>query len=95
MAAKEKARMNGEDPTKLPEDAYVPACAEICPTGAITFGDLKNPEHKVAKLAASPHAFRLLARLGTEPQVYYYSKREWVRKLGDNYLKNAKGGDHV
>ena len=36
-----------------------------------------------------------LEKLGTDPQVYYYSKREWVRKLGDNYLKNAKGGEHV
>ena len=95
MAAKEQARMNGEDPTELAEDAYIPACAEICPTGAIKFGDLNNPEHEVSKLAASENAFRLLAKLGTDPQVYYYSKREWVRKLGDNYLKNAKGGEHV
>ena len=95
MAAKEQARMNGEDPTQLAEDAYIPACAEICPTGAIKFGDLNNPEHEVSKLAASKYAFRLLEKLGTDPQVYYYSKREWVRKLGDNYLKNAKGGEHV
>lgn len=95
MAAKEQARMNGEDPTKLAEGAYIPACAEICPTGAIKFGDLNNPEHEVSKLAASKYAFRLLEKLGTDPQVYYYSKREWVRKLGDNYLKNAKGGEHV
>jgi len=95
MAAKEQARMNGEDPTELAEDAYIPACAEICPTGAIKFGNLNNPEHEVSKLAASKNAFRLLAKLGTDPQVYYYSKREWVRKLGDNYLKNAKGGEHV
>ena len=95
MAAKERARMNGEDPTQLAEDAYIPACAEICPTGAIKFGDLNNSEHEVSKLAASKYAFRLLEKLGTDPQVYYYSKREWVRKLGDNYLKNAKGGEHV
>ncbi|SDN71329.1 prokaryotic molybdopterin-containing oxidoreductase family, iron-sulfur binding subunit [Desulfonauticus submarinus] len=90
MEAKEKARYEGKDPMKLPEDAYIPACAEICPTGAITFGDLNNPEHKVAKLAKSKYAFRLLERLGTEPQVYYYSEREWVRRLADNYLPNEK-----
>jgi len=95
MAAKEQARMNGEDPTELAEDAYIPACAEICPTGAIKFGDLNNPEHEVTRLAATKFAFRLLEKLGTDPQVYYYSKREWVRKLGDNYLKNEKGGEHV
>lgn len=94
-AAKEAARMNGEDPTELAEDAYIPACAEICPTGAIKFGNLHNPEHQVAQMAKTKFAFRLLEKLGTDPQVYYYSKREWVRKLGDNYLKNAKGGEHV
>ena len=27
---------------------------------------------------------------GTDPQVYYLSKREWVRRQGDNYLENEK-----
>jgi molybdopterin-containing oxidoreductase family iron-sulfur binding subunit len=56
----------------------------------MVFGDLKNPKHKVAKLAKSPNAFRLLEKLGTDPQVYYLSEREWVRREGDNYLKNEK-----
>ena len=89
-AAKEKARAEGRDPMKLEEGEYIPACVEACPTGAIVFGDLNNPEHKVAKLAKSKYAFRLLERLGTEPQVYYLSRREWVRRQGDNYLENEK-----
>ena len=55
---------------------------------APTFGDLKNPKHKVHELSQSPYAFRLLERLGTDPQVYYLSKREWVRREGDNYLEH-------
>ena len=89
-AAKEKARAEGRDPMKLEEGEYIPACVEACPTGAIVFGNLNNPEHKVAKLARSKYAFRLLERLGTEPQVYYLSRREWVRRKGDNYLENEK-----
>jgi len=27
-----------------------------------------------------------LERIGTEPKVYYHSSRDWVRKLGDNFL---------
>jgi menaquinone reductase, iron-sulfur cluster-binding subunit len=84
--AKDKARLEGKDPGNLPEDAYIPACAQACPTGAMTFGDLKNPKHKVHELAKSPNAFRLLEKLGTNTQVYYMSAREWVRKQGDNYL---------
>jgi len=86
MYAKDKARVAGEDPARLAEDAYIPACVEACPTGALHFGDLNNPEHKVSKLKHDPNAFRLLERLGTDPQVYYISTREWVRRLGDNYL---------
>ena len=39
------------------------------------------------------HAFRLLERLGTDPQVYYISRREWVRREGDNYLEHEKTGE--
>ncbi|MDD6088172.1 MAG: 4Fe-4S dicluster domain-containing protein [Desulfovibrionaceae bacterium] len=90
MLAKDRALAAGTDPEKLPEDAYIPACAEICPSGAITFGDVMNPNHAVSKLIRSHRAFRLLERLGTEPQVWYLSSREWVRRLGDNYLSDEK-----
>ena len=72
------------------EEEYQTACTQACPAGAITFGDLLNPRHKVYKLKNDPNAFRLLERLGTNPKVYYVSKREWVRKAGDNYLASEK-----
>jgi molybdopterin-containing oxidoreductase family iron-sulfur binding subunit len=87
-AARDKARVNGLDPDNLKEGDYVTACTQACPNQAITFGDIKNPRHQVHELAKRPYAFRLLERLGTEPQVYYLSRREWVRKLGDNYLEH-------
>jgi molybdopterin-containing oxidoreductase family iron-sulfur binding subunit len=113
MQAKDKVRMDGGDiytvgpdgktHSAIAEDAYVTSCAEACPNGAIVFGDLNNPEHKVHQLVFSgpadpkdphkaptrnPNAFRLLERLGTETAVYYLSSRDWVRRLGDNYLKD-------
>lgn len=90
MAARDKARVNGEDPNNLPDGAYVTSCTQACPNGAISFGDIMNPEHKVHELIQNPNAFRLLERLGTDPQVYYMSRREWVRRLGDNYLEDEK-----
>ncbi len=46
----------------------------------------------------NPNAFRLLERLETNPKVYYLSSREWIRRAGDNYLKNEdklkKTGHH-
>ena len=62
---------------------YVPACVEACPARAIAFGNLDDPSTEAAKLARSADAFRLLEGLGTGSKVYYRSKREWVRRLGD------------
>ena len=85
----------------LEEDEYQTSCTQACPAGAITFGDLNNPEHAVHKIAQpdehhhgrprNPKAFRLLERLGTNPKVYYLSSKEWVRRAGDNYLKDETG----
>ncbi len=58
-----------------PEE-YVPACVSICPTGAIAFGDLDDPESEVSKLARSYRAFRLLEELGAEPKVWYLTERK-------------------
>ncbi len=71
---------------ELQEDEYQTACTQACPVGAITFGDLNNPQHAVFQRKQDPNAFRLLERLHTNPKIYYVSKREWVRRSGDNYL---------
>ena len=80
-----RTRAYGEGRRELEEHEYITACAEACPTQAITFGDLNRPDHEVTRLSKSPNAFRLLERLGTDPKVYYLSTRDWVRRMGDNY----------
>jgi Fe-S-cluster-containing dehydrogenase component len=80
---------------ELEEAEYQTACTQACPAGAITFGDLNNPEHAVYKLKKGPHAFRLLEKLGTNTKVYYTSSREWVRRAGDSYLKDEKLKAHT
>lgn len=71
--AKEEARAQGRE---LREDDYQPACAEVCPADAITFGDLDNPNHRVAELSENPRAMRVMEELGTEPKVYYLRTRQ-------------------
>lgn len=68
--AREDARLAGEQPT---DDTYrhLTACSQACPSQAITFGDLNDPDSSVATQARSPRAFRLLEHLGTEPNVVY------------------------
>jgi len=75
---------------EVDEQEYQTACAQACPTKAIVFGDLNNPEHAVYKLKSHRHAFRLLERLHTNPKVYYRSSREWVRRLADNHAEGEK-----
>ncbi|MCP3953016.1 MAG: 4Fe-4S dicluster domain-containing protein, partial [Desulfobacterales bacterium] len=97
--ALEKAHVEGR--RELEEDEYQTSCAEACPAGAITFGDLYNPEHAVAKLAQpdhhhsgrpqNPDVFRLLEELGTNPKVYYMTTRKWVREMGDHYFGKKIG----
>ncbi len=82
--AMEKAYI--EDRRELEEDEYQTACTQSCPSGAIKFGDLNNPDHEVYDLKEHKNAFRLLERLETSPKVYYLSERKWVRRAGDNYI---------
>ncbi len=73
IRAREQARM--ENRTMQPEE-YQPACAEICPTRAISFGDLDDPASEVTVLSRSSRALKLLEDLGTEPKVIYLKEGE-------------------
>lgn len=70
--AREDARAEGRE---LRESDYQPACAEVCPTQAIVFGDLDNARHRVFELRHDSRATRLMEDLGTEPKVYYLTPR--------------------
>ena len=86
--ARDKAYLENRE--ELEENEYQTACAEACPTGAITFGDLNNKHHAVHKLKNDPRAFRLLERLNTNPKVYYLTSKSWVKRAGDNYLTHEE-----
>ena len=53
------------------------ACQQSCPTGAIVFGDLKDPNSQVYKLFKREDSYALLEELNTQPAVRYKVK---VRK---------------
>jgi molybdopterin-containing oxidoreductase family iron-sulfur binding subunit len=48
-----------------------PACVQTCPSSALVFGDLNDPDSQASKLARSHRSFRLLDELGTSPAVIY------------------------
>lgn len=70
--AREDARVAGRT---LRDGDVTPACAEVCPTRAITFGDIEEPGSRVSQLIHSARAFRVQEDLGTRPKVYYLAER--------------------
>ncbi len=47
------------------------ACAEVCPTRSLTFGDLADPSSDVARLVASRRHEVVKPEAGTEPNVFF------------------------
>lgn len=74
---RENARAQGRE---FREGDYVPACVESCPTQAMLFGDLDDPNSQVSLLSRSARIFRLLEELGTQPKVIYLAEGEWSGK---------------
>lgn len=60
----------GDDPEATP------ACVNVCPVNARTFGDLKDPNSQVSRLIANNPTIILREELGTKPSVLYIPPAE-------------------
>jgi molybdopterin-containing oxidoreductase family iron-sulfur binding subunit len=61
----------------LKDGEFNPACVQSCPTEAMVFGDLNDPESKVSRLSRSNRGTTLLSELGTHPVVTYLKRDTW------------------
>ena len=57
--------------TPLRDGEIKTACEQSCPARAIVFGDLADPQSRIAAQARDPRAYRALEELGVQPSIFY------------------------
>jgi MoCo/4Fe-4S cofactor protein with predicted Tat translocation signal len=71
-------KLTAKKERRRPEpDEIQTACSQSCPTGAIVFGDMMNPESSVSKILANEkegRSFHVLEEINVQPQVNYLVK---------------------
>jgi molybdopterin-containing oxidoreductase family iron-sulfur binding subunit len=71
-------------------DEVVVACQQTCPTDAIVFGNINDPESRVSLVKSQNRDYKMLAHLNTQPRTSYQAKlRNPNPALADHVTENS------
>ncbi len=81
---------------KLVDGDVSTACAEVCPTNAITVGDWNDKDSAVRKSTTDNRAYQALEEIGVKPNVWYKVKvrNEKNEALAELQKSHGHGGGH-
>ncbi|HKX28322.1 MAG TPA: TAT-variant-translocated molybdopterin oxidoreductase [Blastocatellia bacterium] len=76
---------------KVQDGDILTACQSACPTEGIIFGDINNPESRVAKMKKEPRTYEVLADLNTRPRTSYLAA---IRNPNPELESGGHGSGH-
>lgn len=68
----------------------MPACVEICPTGARKFGNVLDPHSEVTQILRTKRVFVLKEEVGTLPRFFYYFDERYPNSLDPEAIEIAR-----
>ncbi|MFU8848685.1 MAG: TAT-variant-translocated molybdopterin oxidoreductase [Opitutales bacterium] len=84
----QKAKAGASADIHVPDGKIKTACQQVCPTDAITFGDISDPDSAVSLAKASDRNYSVLGYLNVRPRTTYLARlRNPNPKMPDSYSK--------